>query len=278
MKNSHPKFLGLSARPPGYLKILLAALPFMLVLSLYVTVSHVRHAENPRDKIIPTFGQMGKAVYTLAFEEDSRTGKYIMADDTISSLKRLLIGIIAASILGLIMGLNMGLLPGFESLSAVFITVISIIPPLSILPILFIAFGVDEFAKIMLIFIGTFPLICRDIYLYTKKTPREQIVKSLTLGASEFQTVYRVVLPQVMPRLLDTTRLSFGAAWLFLIAAEAIASTNGLGYRIFLVRRYLAMDIIIPYVVLITLLGYGIDYALNTLIRKRYSWYLEQND
>jgi NitT/TauT family transport system permease protein len=58
--------------------------------------------------------------------------------------------------------------------------------------------------------------------------------------------VYRVILPQVMPRLLDAVRISLGAAWLFLIAAEAIASTDGLGYRIFLVRRYLAMDVIIP--------------------------------
>jgi NitT/TauT family transport system permease protein len=57
-----------------------------------------------------------------------------------------------------------------------------------------------------------------------------------------------VILPQVMPRLLDAVRISLGAAWLFLIAAEAIASTDGLGYRIFLVRRYLAMDVIIPYV------------------------------
>ena len=55
-------------------------------------------------------------------------------------------------------------------------------------------------------------------------------------------------MPQVLPRLIDTVRLALGAAWLFLIAAEAIAATEGLGYRIFLVRRYLAMDVILPYV------------------------------
>ena len=57
-------------------------------------------------------------------------------------------------------------------------------------------------------------------------------------------------MPQVLPQLIDTVRLALGAAWLFLIAAEAIASTEGLGYRIFLVRRYLAMDVILPYVAL----------------------------
>ena len=58
-------------------------------------------------------------------------------------------------------------------------------------------------------------------------------------------------------------RLQLGCAWLFLIAAEAIASTEGLGYRIFLVRRYLAMDVILPYVVWITLLAFAMDWLLR---------------
>jgi len=68
-------------------------------------------------------------------------------------------------------------------------------------------------------------------------------------------------------------RLSLGGGWLFLIAAEAIASTDGLGYRIFLVRRYLAMDVIIPYVLWITLLGFTIDWSLRRIVRSRYRWY-----
>ncbi len=70
-----------------------------------------------------------------------------------------------------------------------------------------------------------------------------------------------MVLPQIWPRLIDSLRLTLGSAWLFLIAAEAIASTEGLGYRIFLVRRYLAMDVILPYVVWITLLAVAIGLA-----------------
>ena len=73
----------------------------------------------------------------------------------------------------------------------------------------------------------------------------------------------RVVLPQSWPRLIDSLRLTLGSAWLFLIAAEAIASTEGLGYRIFLVRRYLAMDVILPYVVWITLLAFFMDWLLR---------------
>ena len=74
----------------------------------------------------------------------------------------------------------------------------------------------------------------------------------------------RVVLPQLL-RLLTSLRLLLGSAWLFLISAEAISSTAGLGYRIFLVRRYMAMDVIIPYVLWITLLAWLMDLALRQL-------------
>jgi NitT/TauT family transport system permease protein len=63
-----------------------------------------------------------------------------------------------------------------------------------------------------------------------------------------------------------------GSAWLFLIAAEAIASTEGLGYRIFLVRRYLAMDVILPYVVWITLLAVFADLSLRVLRKRAFRW------
>jgi NitT/TauT family transport system permease protein len=75
-----------------------------------------------------------------------------------------------------------------------------------------------------------------------------------------------------MPRLLGALRLALGPAWLFLIAAEAIAADQGLGYRIFLVRRYLAMDVILVYVIWITLLAFALDWALRTLTRRLYPW------
>ena len=264
---------GIHAKQGQKLKIVLAMLPFVICIFVYSIFSSNRHKENPNDKILPTISQMTKAVDRMAFKEDKRTGDYLLWKDMRSSLTRLFIGIAAASLCGLLLGINMGIFPGLEGLGLIFLTVISIIPPLAILPILFITFGVDEFAKIFLIFIGTFPLIARDIFLFTKQIPREQIIKSLTLGATQLQLVYRIVLPQVLPRLIDTTRLSFGAAWLFLIAAEAIASTDGLGYRIFLVRRYLSMDVIIPYVIVITSLGFMIDLSLKKFVEKMYPWY-----
>lgn len=273
-----PSLFGLNAKPSPLLKVVLAILPFVIAVAAYISASNARLAENSADKLLPSVSQMATAIDRAAFKENRRTGEYLLWKDTTSSLKRLLIGVGLAACFGLFLGLNMGL---FKSLSATlspFITVVSMVPPLAILPILFIAFGVGELGKIVLIFLGTFPIITRDIFLATKKVPKEQIVKAMTLGASELAIVYRIVLPQIFPRLLETVRLSLGAAWLFLIAAEAIASTDGLGYRIFLVRRYLSMDMIIPYVIWITFIGFCMDYILKQIIKRRYKWYVAAED
>lgn len=270
------RFWGLHAEPSKGLRVVLALLPFVMLIGVYLVASEVRHRQNPADKLIPTVAKMAQGVELVAFTEDKRTGKVLLWADTSSSLQRLGMGIGAAAVLALFVGLNMGLFPGLRSLSLSFVTFTSIVPPLALLPVLFIIFGVDEISKVVLIFIGTFPLITRGVYLATLKIPAEQIHKALTLGASQSSVVYRVVLPQIMPCLIDSTRLSLGSAWLFLIASEAIASTDGLGYRIYLLRRYLSMDIIIPYVIWITLLGFLLDRLLYTWVCKRYSWYMEQ--
>ena len=253
----------------------LAIVPFAVLIMAYAAGSYLRHSENPDDKLLPSFGQIAEAVRGAVFDEDKRTGERIAIQDTIASVRRIAIGITAAAIVGLVAGLHTGLFGNLRALALPFLTFVSIVPPLAILPILFVVFGVDELAKFALIFLGTFPMIARDMDLAVRNIPQEQIVKTLTLGAAPFEVAYRVVFPQIFPRLLEVVRLSFGSAWLFLIAAEAIASTEGLGYRIFLMRRYLAMDMILPYVLWITLLGFAADWMIRKWIAWRYSWYVK---
>lgn len=271
-----PRFFGINAEPGFRFNIVLAALPFILVVAVYLSASGYRLSQNPKDKLLPGIPKMIKAVEKYAFTPDQKSGEYILLKDTISSLRRIIIGVLMSAFIGLIIGLNMGLFRGVRSLGLTFVNFIAIIPPLAILPILFISFGTGELGKIMLIFIGTFPMIIRDIYITVSKFPKETITKSLTLGAGEFDIAYRIILPQIFPKLIDTVRLSLGAAWVYLIASEAIASTDGLGYRIFLVRRYLAMDVIIPYVLWITLLGFTIDLILKKIVIKGFPWYHKQ--
>ena len=76
------------------------------------------------------------------------------------------------------------------------------------LPILFIAFGIDELSKVMLIVIGVTPTIILDTFNLSKSVPPEQLVKGFTLGASDFDVAYRVVLKQIWPRVLNSIRLN----------------------------------------------------------------------
>jgi NitT/TauT family transport system permease protein len=258
---------------PARRNVLLGALPFLLIAAVYLVASQQRLAENPQDKLLPSLAQMADAVGRHAFQPDPHSGEYLLLIDTWASLKRIGLGVGLAALGGLFAGINMGLLPRTRALFSPLLVFVSMVPPLAILPVLFIVLGVDELSKVVLIFLGVFPIVARDILLAAERIPREQIVKGVTLGAGTAAIIYRLVLPQVLPRLIDAVRLSLGGAWLFLIAAEAIASTEGLGYRIFLVRRYLSMDVILPYVLWITALGFAADWLLRRLIAWRFRWY-----
>src|SRR5580692_731685 len=260
-------------RQPGRAgALMLSALPFILVVAAYLFYSNVRLTENPGDKLLPAPATIAATVHRYALEEDERTGQYLLWDDTWASLERLLTALAVSGLIGVILGVAIGVLPYLRVTLAPFVAAVSLIPPLAILPILFIVVGLGEVAKITLIIIGVAPIIVRDLAMRTGELPGEQIIKAQTLGASTWQLVLRVVLPQMWPRLLDALRLTLGSAWLFLIAAEAIASTEGLGYRIFLVRRYLAMDVILPYVAWITVLAFTMDWLLRMLRAKAFAW------
>jgi NitT/TauT family transport system permease protein len=267
-----PLFFGIHAAPPRYFKVFLSILPFIILIIAYFIASDMRYTENPSDKILPTISKIVDGINQIAFTENRRTSQYILWSDTYSSLTRLLAGMVLAIITALFIGLNMGAFPGIRALGRPLLIFVSMVPPLAILPMLLITFGIGEMGKIALIFLGTFPFITRDVSMAAASIPKEQITKALTLGASQTAVVYKIILPQVLPRLVSSIRLSLGAGWLFLIASEAIASTDGLGYRIFLVRRYLSMDIIIPYVLWITLLGFMLDFLLKTINQKCFRW------
>lgn len=254
-------------------RLLLVLLPFALLLFAYFIGSASRLADNPNDKLLPSASQMIAAVDRLAFTEDKRTGNYLFWQDSAASLKRLGMGIGIAALLGLCLGIVAGILPLFRASLSPLLTVLSMVPPLAILPILFIVFGLGELSKVMLIVIGITPVLARDLEQRAREIPPELLIKAQTLGASTWTLILRVVLPQLLPRLLIALRLVLGSAWLFLIAAEAIAATDGLGYRIFLVRRYLAMDVILPYVAWITLLAWLMDLGLRRLTQRAFPWF-----
>ena len=251
---------------------LLGLVPILIILLIYLIASEARHALNPSDKVLPTFAAMGDAILRMATQRDPMTGNITLVADTMASLYRLGIGLAIATVTSLLLGLLLGVVPLARSILGPIITVIAVIPPIAVLPILFIVMGLGEASKIALIAIGVAPYMTRDLASYVVGLPGEQFLKAQTLGANSWLVGTRVALPQLMPKLIESLRFSMGPAWVFLISAEAVASDVGLGYRIFLVRRYLAMDVILPYVAWIAILAVVMDFALSRGSRRLFGW------
>ena len=262
----------LNLRPRGGGRLALGAIPLIAVAALYVLASSAWHEANPSEKVLPTVGAMIEQMKVMAFEVDPQTGAIPLWQDTLASLRRLGLGLSIATGTTLILGLLVGVVPMARAALGPLISAIAVVPPIAVLPILFITLGLGETAKVALIALGVTPFMVRDLANHVAAIPEEQIVKAQTLGASTWQIALRVALPQASPRLLESLRLSLGPAWVFLISSEAVASDVGLGYRIFLVRRYLAMDIILPYVAWTALLAVGFDLLLLALSRRAYPW------
>jgi NitT/TauT family transport system permease protein len=259
----------------------------------------MRHLENPFDKMLPSLSQMWMTIGELVFEAPvagSESGEVVTQSvsdtllyywtgfsdsrvfvDTVASLKRIAIGTVCGAYLGLLVGLNMGLFRGLQALTRPLITFLGIVNPLAILSIILIVFGVGEESKYILIGIGIFFPVAIVVYLEAKKISKEQVTKAFTLGASQLDVVYRVVLPQLWPPFINMVAIALGAAWIFLVSAEMISASEGLGYRIFLAKRTTSMDIIIPYVLWMTLLGFILSFSLKRYCERMYPWYMKGN-
>jgi NitT/TauT family transport system permease protein len=275
------------AKPSRTSTLLLSWVLFSVGLGLYLYTSQKRHQENPEDRIMPTFTQMVHGMTnasTQPAEDDDgvpetaslrqRFFSSMLWKDTLATSRRFLYSVLLL-IPAVLLGLHMGLFPYVGVFFLRFVLFFDKIVALSLLPILFIIFGIDELSKVMLIVVGVTPTIILDTFNLTKGIPDEQIVKAFTLGASDFDVAYRVVMRQIAPRVLNSIRLNLKAVMLFLFAGEMIASTDGLAYRIALLRRHMGMDVIIPYVLWVALLLFIVDLAMRFANRKLHPWFQE---
>ena len=280
-------FLLIHARPQRAWAAILSWFLFAAGIAAYLWVAQARHRENLEDRVTPTIAQMATGMYNAVMqpaEEDEaappaagvydRLSHSMLWKDTRATSRRFLLSLVLL-FPAVLLGLHMGLFPYVGAFFLRFVLFFDKIVALSLLPILFIAFGIDELSKIMLIVIGVTPTIILDSFNLTRGVPPEQIVKAFTLGAGDFDVAYRVVLKQVAPRVLNSIRLNLKAVMLFLFAGEMIASTDGRAYRIALLRRHMGMDVIIPYVLWVALLLFLVDLGMRTINRKLHPWFQE---
>src|SRR5262249_28568317 len=131
-------------------RLLLALIPFVLIAFVYVVGSAERRAANPEDKLLPPVSEMAESIGRLAFAADGearRSGEIVLWADSAASMQRLLVGLAVATLIGLAFGLTLGLIPVAGAGLGTFVAVLSMIPPMAILPVLFIVFGLGELSK-----------------------------------------------------------------------------------------------------------------------------------
>ena len=282
----HPTDLaGIQVRPSRLWTQSLSWMLFIVGVMLYAQLSIARHKENPEDRVVPSARQLMDGVKASVLEpaeEDDpldpsaslseRIRHSMLWKDTVASARRFLTAL-ALLVPAILLGLHMAVFPYFGAVFKRFVLFFDKIVALSLLPILFIAFGIDEWSKIMLMVIGVAPTLILDTCNIALAVPREQIVKAFTLKSTNFDVAYRVVLKQVLPQIINSVRLSLKPLALFLFAGEMIASTDGLAYRIAIMRRHMGMDIILPYLLWVALLLFLLDALLRFANRRLHPWY-----
>ncbi len=258
---------------------------FLVGILLYSQFSVARHKENPEDRVIPSGAQLIQGVKSAVLEQPEeddpldatattwqRVSHGMLWRDTVSSSRRFFISLLLL-IPAILLGLHMAVFPYAEAFFLRFFLFFDKIVALSLLPILFIVFGIDEWSKIMLMVIGVGPTLMLDTYNIAKSVPREQVVKAFTLQSSSLDVTYRVILKQILPQIINSVRLNLKPLALFLFAGEMIASTDGLAYRIAIMRRHMGMDIIIPYLLWVAALLFAMDALLRFANRRLHPWY-----
>jgi NitT/TauT family transport system permease protein len=275
------------AKPGRGTTWLLSWMLFAAGIAAYFYVAHARHLENPEERVTPSLAQMATGMLNAALQpaEDEEApqveGTFVQQflgsmlwKDTKATGRRFAYAMLLL-VPAVLLGLHMGLFPYVGAFFLRFFLFFDKIVALSLLPVLFIAFGIDELSKIILIVIGVAPTIVLDTFNLARGVPGEQVVKAFTLGAGDFDVAYRVVLKQILPRVFNSIRLNLKAVMLFLFAGEMIASTDGLAYRIALLRRHMGMDVIIPYVLWVALLLFLVDLVMRRTNRLLHPWFQE---
>ena len=282
----HPgDLIGIQVQPVKLWTQSLSWVLFVAGIVLYAQFSIARHRENPEDRVAPSLHQLVQGLKSSVLEpaeEDDpvdanaplveRVRHSMLWKDTVASARRFAIAF-ALLIPAVLLGLHMAVYPYAGAMFQRFALFFDKIVALSLLPILFIVFGIEEWSKIMLMVIGVAPTLILDTCNIARSVPREQIVKAFTLKSTNADVAYRIVLKQVLPQIINSLRLNLKPLALFLFAGEMIASTDGLAYRIAIMRRHMGMDIILPYLLWVALLLFFVDSLLRFANRRLHPWY-----
>jgi len=146
------------------------------------------------------------------------------------------------------------------------------LPPLAYLPLIVIWFGIDEFSKVLLIYLACFAPMAMSAQAGVRSVSQEQVHAALSMGASRWQVVWHVIIPAAMPEIFTGMRIAIGFGWTTLVAAEMVAATHGLGQMVLNASNFLRTDIVIMGIIVIGAIAYLFDLLMRYVERLVVPW------
>ncbi|WP_163922034.1 taurine ABC transporter permease TauC [Raoultella planticola] len=192
-----------------------------------------------------------------------------------ASLTRIAIALVAATILGVPVGIAMGLSPTIRGILDPLIELYRPVPPLAWLPLVIIWFGIGETPKILLIYLAIFAPVVMSTLAGVKSAQQVRIRTAQALGASRAQVLWLVILPGALPEILTGLRIGLGVGWSTLVAAELIAATRGLGFMVQSAGEFLATDVVLAGIAVIAIIAFLLELGLRALQRRLTPWHGE---
>jgi sulfonate transport system permease protein len=189
-----------------------------------------------------------------------------------ASIRRVAWGFAFGSLIAIPLGLTVGLSRLVETLFGPTIQAIRAIPSLAWVPLLVLWLGIDEAPKITLVAIGVFFPVYTNLVGGIHQIDRKLIEAGQAYGLRGFSLARHVLLPAALPSLLTGLRMGLAQGWLFLVAAELIAASRGLGFLLIDGQNTGRADIIVLSIVLLALLGQATDMLVRIVSRRSLRW------
>lgn len=216
--------------------------------------------------IIPSYLIPSPHDVVVAFEELLMNGTLISA--TFETLTRVLLGFIVAAAVAIPIGILMGWSKTAENYLGFTIGILRPIPPIAWIPFAILWFGLGLGSSIFIIFVGSvFPILINTAD-GVKRIDKVYVESAYTLGANQYQTLRKVVVPAALPNIITGLKVGMGIALMCTVAAEMIGSSNGLGYLILTATSMLDSAGAIVGMLTIGLIGLGFEYIFTRMERK----------
>jgi ABC-type nitrate/sulfonate/bicarbonate transport system permease component len=195
-----------------------------------------------------------------------------LGDAIIATLERVIGGVLIAAVIGVVLGVFAGTNRAVGSAVAPLVIFLRSIPMGALLPLMLMLFATGEKQKVMFIFFALVPFVFSDTVKAISIVPERYVETAQTLGASNRQILFKVLVPLALPDIITSLRFQFGLALGYVMLAEAIATTSGLGVMLNNNERLGNIEQNYALLFVIALLAFVIDFLIRFFQRGVFQW------